>query len=108
MCALNNRSKSQFNTYDAAVRKVLEGIFSEKLLPADRVLADFYRSRRNCGSNDRKFINNGIYSLLRCWGWLRAVIPHELLEMIESCVAGLFLHYLDTMYMPKSNAGFTE
>ena len=77
------RIKYQFNTCDQAVRDVLRGLFSEKMTPPDRTLADFFRTHRSCGSRDRALINSCVYAILRRWGWLRTLMPLELLTDIE-------------------------
>lgn len=79
-----SRIKYQFNTCEQAIREVLRGLFSEKMTPPDRVLADFFRSHRNCGSRDRAFINSCVYAVLRRWGWLRKLIPADVLSALQS------------------------
>lgn len=80
----NNRIKNQFNTCEQAMREVLRGLFADRLVPPDKVLGDFYRSHKNCGSKDRAFINSSVYSVLRRWGWLREIMPAQVRQNIES------------------------
>lgn len=80
----NKLLKMRFYTTEAAVREVLKGIFSNPSIPADRTLGDFYRSHRNCGSHDRNLINNSVFALLRYWGFLRKIMPQDVLEKLES------------------------
>ncbi|MBO5992080.1 MAG: RsmB/NOP family class I SAM-dependent RNA methyltransferase [Lentisphaeria bacterium] len=84
-----DRISFRFNTCESAVRKVLSGLFSERLVPPDRSLGDFYRVNRKCGSRDRNFINTCVYSILRRWGWLRTLMPQTVLDMIEQGNSGV-------------------
>ena len=82
------KSKAQFHLLLKATRSVLSGLFGSGL-PADRVLAAFYRENRQCGSRDRALINNSIYTLLRHWGWVRQLSGKELASAIENNNAAL-------------------
>lgn len=79
-----SRIKYQFNSCEQAIREVLHGLFSDRLVPPDRTLADFFRSHRSCGSRDRAFINSCVYALLRRWGWVRRLMPQDFLADIEA------------------------
>lgn len=75
--------RAQMCKMEDACRKVLTGIFGRDL-PPDRLLNDFFRENRGCGSRDRKAISAGVYALLRYWGWLRKLPGEELTGAIES------------------------
>ena len=80
----NKLLKMRFFTTETAVREVLKGLFSSQTIPADRVLSDFYRNHRNCGSRDRNQINSAVFALLRYWGFLREIMPQAVREKVES------------------------
>lgn len=74
----------RFRVAESAIRQVLAAGFGDRHLPADLILSDFYHQHRQCGSGDRAFINRAVYSLLRYWGWLRALIPDEKRQLLET------------------------
>lgn len=43
-------------------------------LPADRVIADFYKDRRYLGSHDRRWISNRVYGIIRNYILLQEVV----------------------------------
>ena len=80
----NKLLKMRFFTTETAVREILKGLFSSQTIPADRVLSDFYRNHRNCGSRDRNQINSAVFALLRYWGFIREIMPQAVREKVES------------------------
>ena len=81
--ALSERKmESQLNLLYTAGKGVLNGVFGKKM-PPDLLLAEFFRSNRQCGSRDRALISGCIYSLLRCWGFLRHLLPLEWRKSVE-------------------------
>ncbi len=75
--------RAQLNLLNDAARRVLSTGFGRKM-PADRVLAAYFRENRRCGSRDRAFISETVYSALRYWGFLREYLPEERRNEIES------------------------
>lgn len=74
--------RAQLISLDAALRQVLTGLFGRKL-PPDRLLNDFFRANRRCGSRDRRLIAAAVYAVCRYWGWLRRLPDESLLSGIE-------------------------
>ncbi|MBO7327722.1 MAG: RsmB/NOP family class I SAM-dependent RNA methyltransferase [Lentisphaeria bacterium] len=75
--------RAQLNLLNDAARKVLSTGFGRKM-PADRIFAAYFRENRRCGSRDRAFISETVYSALRYWGFLREYLPEERCSEIES------------------------
>ena len=74
--------RAQLNLLNDAARRVLASGFGRQL-PADRVLASYFRENRRCGSSDRAFISETVYALLRFWGFVRLFLPVERREELE-------------------------
>ncbi|MCL5268268.1 MAG: RsmB/NOP family class I SAM-dependent RNA methyltransferase [Bacteroidetes bacterium] len=55
------------------VIELIDEILKSKL-PADRVIADFYKERRYLGSHDRRWITEKVYSILRNYILLRELV----------------------------------
>ena len=77
------KRNAQLNLLDDALRRVLSGIFGRRQ-HSDRVLSAYFRENRRCGSRDRAFISEAVYSLLRYWGFMRKYLPAERREELES------------------------
>ncbi|MBQ4328240.1 MAG: RsmB/NOP family class I SAM-dependent RNA methyltransferase [Lentisphaeria bacterium] len=75
--------RAQLNLLNDAARRVLSTGFGRKM-PADRILAAYFRENRRCGSRDRAFISETVYSALRYWGFLREYLPSERRDELES------------------------
>lgn len=75
--------RAQLNLLNDGARKVLASGFGRKM-PADRILATYFRENRRCGSRDRAFISETVYASLRFWGFLRQYLPEERRIEIES------------------------
>ncbi|MBR2374327.1 MAG: RsmB/NOP family class I SAM-dependent RNA methyltransferase [Lentisphaeria bacterium] len=73
---------SQLNLLYSAGKSVLQGVFGRRM-PPDLLLAEFFRSNRQCGSRDRAFISGCVYALLRYWGFLRRMMPAEWRRSVE-------------------------
>ena len=52
--------RAQLNLLNDAARRVLSTGFGRKM-PADRILAAYFRENRRCGSRDRAFISETVY-----------------------------------------------
>lgn len=65
-----------------ALRETIRGVFGRGL-PADRVLAEFMRTHRGCGSRDRAAISAVSYAAMRYYGALRAMLPTEVSGRLE-------------------------
>lgn len=76
-----------------AAGNILSAIFLTPF-PADRLLADYFRAHRSCGSRDRTQISRSIYALLRYWGWCRQLLPEAKLVRIEKGERALSLEAL--------------
>ena len=72
----NKLGYNQAVKYLAAVADVFYEVLETKK-PADRVLRSFFSNNRQCGSKDRRFISEGLYSLFRWYGWLKILLPSE-------------------------------
>ena len=77
-----DRFRTQANSIVEALRAVIGGVF-DRGLPADRVLAEFLRTHRGCGSCDRAAISATVYAVLRYYGALRAMLPEAVYARIE-------------------------
>ena len=77
-----DRFRTQANSIVEALRAVIAGVF-DRGLPADRVLAEFLRTHRGCGSRDRAAISAAVYAVLRYYGALRAMLPETVSARIE-------------------------
>lgn len=77
------KRNAQLNLLDDALRRVLSGIFGRRQ-HSDRVLAAYFRENRKCGSRDRAFISEAVYSLLRYWGFMRKYLPEDRRTELES------------------------
>lgn len=77
------KRNAQLNLLDDALRRVLSGIFGRRQ-HSDRVLAAYFRENRRCGSRDRAFISEAVYSLLRYWGFMRKYLPEDRRTELES------------------------
>ncbi len=75
--------RAQLNLLNDAARKVFASGFTRQM-PADRVLASYFRENRRCGSRDRAFISETVYASLRYWGFIRQYLPPERLHDVES------------------------
>ncbi len=75
--------RAQLNLLNDSARKVLASGFGRKM-PADRVLAAYFRENRRCGSRDRAFISETIYASLRFWGFIRQYLPADRLAELEA------------------------
>ncbi len=78
-----SKFRAQLASIEAALRQVLTGLFGKKL-PPDRLLNDFFRAHRQCGSRDRRLIAASCYAVCRYWGWLRRLPDEELRRTVEA------------------------
>ncbi len=75
--------RAQLNLLNDCARKVLASGFGRQM-PADRVLAAYFRENRRCGSRDRAFISETVYASLRYWGFIRQYLPADRLAELET------------------------
>ncbi|MGL4516634.1 MAG: RsmB/NOP family class I SAM-dependent RNA methyltransferase [Shewanella sp.] len=57
-------------SYANTIKSLFDEVLSRKL-PADRILANYFREHKKHGSKDRKIIRESLFSLFRWWGWLK-------------------------------------
>ena len=72
----NKLGYNQASKYLSAIAEVFYEVMETKK-PADRELRSFFSSNKQCGSKDRRFISEGLYSLFRWYGCLSILIPQE-------------------------------
>ena len=84
----DNIVKTRIKTADAAFRKVINGLF-DRHLPCDRILSDFFRAEKKCGSKDRAYISKIIFAILRHWGTIRVLLPKARIEELESGIVSM-------------------
>ena len=92
------KRNAQLKLLDDALRRVLSGIFGRHQ-HSDRILAAYFRENRRCGSRDRAFISEMIYSLLRYWGFIRKYLPLDRKEELESGTVRFTAKELGAMLM---------
>lgn len=71
---MKNLSPKILNRQRQLVSEMLEKLSPavlEKQHPADRVLARFFKTRRELGSRDRRFLSETFFSFFRWYGWIR-------------------------------------
>ncbi len=72
----NKLGYNQASRYLLAIADVFYEVLQTQK-PADRILRNYFSNNKQCGSKDRRFISEGLYSLFRWYGWLRKDIPEE-------------------------------
>ena len=72
----NKLGYNQASKYLLAITDVFYDVM-ESRKPADRALRNFFSENKQCGSKDRRFIAEGLYSLFRWYGWVKTGIPSE-------------------------------
>jgi len=72
----NKLGYNQASKYTAAIAEVFYDVM-ETRRPADRLLRNYFSNNKQCGSKDRRFIAEGLYSLFRWFGWSRDLMPEE-------------------------------
>ncbi len=77
-----DRFRTQAESVLDALRSLIRGVFGVRR-PADRVLAEFLRTHRGCGSRDRAAISAVFYAVARYYGALRAMLPEPVAARIE-------------------------
>ncbi|MDB2386544.1 RsmB/NOP family class I SAM-dependent RNA methyltransferase [Shewanella sp.] len=73
-------------SYSNTIYQLFNRVFQQKL-PADRVIAEYFRANKKHGSKDRRVIRESLFALFRWWGWLNKV--HTSGEQDESWFAAL-------------------
>ena len=59
-------------SYSLTIQTLFLQILNKKM-PADRILAQYFRENKKHGSKDRKVIRETLFALFRWWGWLQKV-----------------------------------
>jgi len=65
-----------------SLKELIRGVFGGGR-PADRVLAEFFRTHRGCGSRDRAAVSAAFYAAARYYGAIRAMLPEAVYGRIE-------------------------
>ncbi len=74
--------RTQSQACKVVLNNLLFKVFIEKR-PADKVLSDFFRQNRKFGSRDRKLILELSFAFFRWWGWLKKLLPREVVRQIK-------------------------
>jgi 16S rRNA (cytosine967-C5)-methyltransferase len=64
-------------SYAQSIAQILYEVLDHKR-PIDRTLKKFFTESTKCGSRDRHFISESLYSLMRWYGWLRFKLPKSM------------------------------
>ncbi|WP_394200520.1 RsmB/NOP family class I SAM-dependent RNA methyltransferase [Shewanella waksmanii] len=65
-----NGAQKRALSYSQTLHLLISQIFAEKM-PADRVLADYFRANKKHGSKDRRVIRESLFGVFRWWGWFK-------------------------------------
>lgn len=66
----NTPAQKRALSYASTIKQLFDEIQSSKM-PADRILANYFREHKKHGSKDRKIIRESLFSLFRWWGWFK-------------------------------------
>lgn len=66
----NTPTQKRALSYANTIKPLFDEIQSSKM-PADRILANYFREHKKHGSKDRKIIRESLFSLFRWWGWFK-------------------------------------
>lgn len=69
---INNPDEKRALSYALTIQNLVKAIVDEQL-PADKVLANYFRSHKKHGSKDRRIIRESLFGLFRWWGWLAKI-----------------------------------
>ncbi|EGM70544.1 RsmB/NOP family class I SAM-dependent RNA methyltransferase [Shewanella sp. HN-41] len=72
----NTPAQKRALSYANTIKPLFDEIQSSKM-PADRILANYFREHKKHGSKDRKVIRESLFSLFRWWGWFRQLGEQE-------------------------------
>ncbi|MDO6610134.1 RsmB/NOP family class I SAM-dependent RNA methyltransferase [Shewanella sp. 1_MG-2023] len=90
----NTPAEKRALSYSATIKKLFDEVLDTKM-PADRIVANYFREHKKHGSKDRRVIRETLFGLFRWWGWLKQLgSQHDeqtWFKMLSSC-AILELH----------------
>ncbi|QLE86304.1 RsmB/NOP family class I SAM-dependent RNA methyltransferase [Shewanella sp. Scap07] len=66
--AADSSAQKRALSYSSTLHQLITQIFAVKM-PADRVLADYFRAHKKHGSKDRRVIRESLFGIFRWWGW---------------------------------------
>ncbi|MEZ9140923.1 MULTISPECIES: RsmB/NOP family class I SAM-dependent RNA methyltransferase [unclassified Shewanella] len=66
----NTPAEKRALSYSATIKKLFDEVLDTKM-PADRIVANYFREHKKHGSKDRRVIRETLFGLFRWWGWLK-------------------------------------
>lgn len=72
----NTPAQKRALSYACTIKQLFDEIQSSKM-PADRILANYFREHKKHGSKDRKIIRESLFSLFRWWGWFQRLVDKQ-------------------------------
>ena len=94
----SNHQFSQARSYTQAIAEIFY-ISMASRSPLDQELRKYFRIQKKCGSRDRRFISEALFSLFRWYGWIKPLMPTsapvKALESKTFCSAISAVLYLD-------------
>ena len=66
----NTPAEKRALSYSATVKMLFDEVLDTKM-PADRIVANYFREHKKHGSKDRRVIRETLFGLFRWWGWLK-------------------------------------
>ncbi|PMG31141.1 SAM-dependent methyltransferase [Shewanella sp. 10N.286.52.C2] len=84
----NTPAEKRALSYSATIKKLFDEVLDTKM-PADRIVANYFREHKKHGSKDRRVIRETLFGLFRWWGWLKQLgSQHEQqtwYQMLSTC-----------------------
>ncbi|MCL1067057.1 RsmB/NOP family class I SAM-dependent RNA methyltransferase [Shewanella olleyana] len=75
-------------SYSSTIKKLFDEVLDTKM-PADRIVANYFREHKKHGSKDRRVIRETLFGLFRWWGWFKQLgSQHDeqtWFKMLSSC-----------------------
>ncbi|MBQ4888529.1 RsmB/NOP family class I SAM-dependent RNA methyltransferase [Shewanella sp. MMG014] len=59
-------------SYSTTIKMLFDEVLDTKM-PADRIVANYFREHKKHGSKDRRVIRETLFGLFRWWGWLKQI-----------------------------------
>ncbi|WP_299568301.1 RsmB/NOP family class I SAM-dependent RNA methyltransferase [uncultured Shewanella sp.] len=66
----NTPAEKRSLSYSSTIKKLFDEVMDTKM-PADRIVANYFREHKKHGSKDRRVIRETLFGLFRWWGWLK-------------------------------------
>ena len=82
----NTPAQKRALSYASTIKQLFDEIQSSKM-PADRILANYFREHKKHGSKDRKVIRESLFSLFRWWGWFQRVGDQQTSAVYFACLS---------------------